>query len=537
MEDSMKPDVRPRIIYNDDNCSLARLPHPRSVEQVSLATDYLRGTQVDWLCWFVASNIAYSYPSKVLDTLYDLFERREFGIGEPDKLPLFLHGQGIDYLPILIEQTHQAGMRFFASFRMNDGHHKSSPSGVLAGDFWRLHQHYRLWEVVDGYTYYNGLLDYSYTEVRKRYLDAVAEVAAWYDVDGVELDFCRNPYLFQPSEAWSKRHILTRFIKQVRDRLERIGRSKGRKLRLIVRTVFCEAAQRRGGMDVRAWIRDRLPDVLVMSDLTNNLNRTVEPWASSCRATGVLFYPSTESGPAIMNDRHTRVRVPNPVASPHNHVVFQTAEEYVLRQRAMAQNFLAQGVDGLYMFNYPTVLHENAENRFTAPSKFRKKAAVLSELGRLKTLQSKPKQFTFWEDLPLQVESARPPEYYQTIRFQIRDSMVRHKETTVRLRFRQTTERNPHAPGLYRQDPYMPRGHMRYLLNGKEPGPRAIRRRKQPEGKIPSGFTLGPHEQVTITVPGRSLTCGQNTLAFYVPGFPKERDPYIHIYELTVDVS
>ena len=528
---------RPRIIFNDDNCSLSKLPRPHSVEQVALGVDYLRGTQVDMLCWFVADGVAYSYPSEVLETLYDLVDRREFGIGEPDKLPLWLHRQGIDYLPVLIDRAHEAGITFVASFRMNDAHLKSSPSGVLASEFWRTHQQYRLWEVIDGYTYYNACLDYSYPEVRRPYLDAVEEVATRYDVDGVELDFCRNPLVFQPSEAWAKRHILTRFLQDVRRRLNRIGTRKGRRLQLLVRTVFCESMQRRAGMDVRAWLERHIPDILVMSHLTNHLNQDVEPWLGLCRAAGVRFYPSTEAGPAVLNDRHTRVRVPNPLASAHNHVVPMTAQEQVLRQRAMAQNFLAQGVDGLYMFNYPCVLHESAENRFTTPAKFRRKAAVLSEVGCVETLRGKPKQYTFWEDLPIQVETRRPPQWYQTIRFQVRDPDVRRKGATARLCFRQVAQPNPHAPGHYEQSPYVPRGHMQCILNGKVLDERLLRRRRQPGGTIPSGFTLGPHQRVTITVPGRALANGENTLAFHVPRFPQERDPYIFIYELTVDVG
>ena len=527
---------RPRIIFNDDNCSLSQLPTPHSVEQVAVAVDYLRGTQVDCLCWFVAGDVAYSYPSTVIDSLYDLAAKREFGACQPDKLPLWLHRRGIDYLPLLIDHARDAGLTFYASFRMNDTHHKSNPSGVLASEFWRTHQQWRLWEVVDGFTYYNAAMDYSYPEVRQRYHDTVVEVATRYDVDGIELDFCRNPLAFQPSEAWSKRHILTRFIKRIRTTLDRIGRRRGRRLGLIVRTVFADDMLRRAGMDVRTWIRRGCMDTLVMSHLTNNLNQRVEPWLTLCRENGVLFYPSTEAGPAVLNDLRRRIRVPNPLASAHNHVVPMTPAEQVLRQRAMAQNFLAQGVDGLYMFNYPCVLHEGEENRFGTPRAFRKKVVILSEQGSLTTLAGRPKQYTFWEDLPIHVETGRPAEHGQTIRFWIRDRAVRRRGTTVRLRFRQVAERNPHASGPYEQDPIVPHGHMEMWVNGRALDTAMVRRRKQPAGKIPSGFTLRRHDLVTVALPGRRLVNGENALAFRVPRFPKERDPYVFIYELTVDV-
>ena len=172
---------------------------------------------------------------------------------------LSLHRQGTDYLPLLIEEAHQDGMLFFGSFRMNDSHQKSVPNSMLAGRFWQTHQHYRLWEVTDGLTYYNATLDYSFPEVRQRMLDGIGEVVEWYDVDGIELDWCRNPYAFPPSEAWDKRNILTRFIRQVRSILDAAGRKKGKGISLIIRVPFSEDKRRNAGMDVATWTSGRDP--------------------------------------------------------------------------------------------------------------------------------------------------------------------------------------------------------------------------------------------------------------------------------------
>ena len=212
---------KPRIIYNDDNCGLRVIEPPHSIEQISTAVDYLRGSQVDCICWFMASDVAYAYNSKVIDSINDKYKRDPdyvpAGKSLEKNLPYSLHKQGVDYLPTLIEKFHDAGISFYGSIRMNDAHHKSKPDGWLASDFWKDHQDWRLWEVEDGFSYYNATLDYSYAEVRDLKIKTVKEILQRYEVDGIELDFCRNPYVFQPSEAWGKRQILTDFISDIRN--------------------------------------------------------------------------------------------------------------------------------------------------------------------------------------------------------------------------------------------------------------------------------------------------------------------------------
>ena len=65
----------PRIIYNDDTCTLRTAPPPHTVDSINMALDYLKGTQVDCLCWCVGEQIAYAWPSKVIENIFELKER------------------------------------------------------------------------------------------------------------------------------------------------------------------------------------------------------------------------------------------------------------------------------------------------------------------------------------------------------------------------------------------------------------------------------------------------------------------------------
>ena len=312
--------AKPRIIYNDDSCTLRTAFPPHNVERIACALDYLKGTQVDCFCWCVGEHTAY-WPSKVIESHFDLQAKGAAltpGWSLTRDIMYSLHKRGIDYLPHLIRRAHAQGLMFVASLRMNDTHIKSHPNSVMSPEFWKTHQHYRIWDATDAKSYYNAALDYSFPEVRRRQRDAIIEVATRYDVDGVELDFTRSPYFFQPSEAWAKRSILTRFVRDIRHKLDQIGVKRGRPLTLILRIACLERALTTAGIDAKQWIKERLAPILVISELVNNFNQNIGPWRAMCRKAGVLLYPAVEAIPAFMNADFYSTQVRNPLGPRHD---------------------------------------------------------------------------------------------------------------------------------------------------------------------------------------------------------------------------
>ena len=536
----MQPKTKPRIIYNDDTCTLRTAPPPHTLDSIACALDYLKGTQVDCLCWCVVDGpIAYAWPSKAIENVYDLKARcsdEDFaGKTNAGDVMLSLHHQGIDYLPHLIQRAHDQGLMFVASFRMNDTHIKSYPNSFLAPEFWKTHQHCRIWDATDAKSYYNAALDYSFPEVRNRYRDAIAEVLEWYDVDGIELDFTRSPYFFQPSEAWGKREILTQFVQDIGKLLEETGAKRGRPLTLILRVACRERQLRTAGIDLQQWITKRLAPILIISNLNNNFNQGIEPWLSLCRKAGVLLYPAVEAGPAAnaVHDFYSPL-VRNPQAPRHDGAVRVTPDESIRMQRAAAQNFLAQQPDGIAMFNYACKLAEGRNIMHTDPAAFRAATAILSELGSLQTLAGREKRYTYYNELPIYVEANRPRRYHQTIPFAIRGKDI--GDAAVTLCWRWIAEKNPHADGTFRQNPIVKPGLLKVYLNDREIAESELTKTKAPAGRIPSGFRLKSHEIVDVQISGCELRNGENTLAFEMPKTPHERDPYVYIYDLEVNI-
>lgn len=515
---------QPRVIYNDDTCSLRVVEPPHDEDDLGNAVDYLASSQVDWLCWCLSSGtVAYAWASDVMESAFDLSVRDKgveiFRKSNERNVMLTLHRNNVDYLPLLIDMAHRKNIGFFGSFRMNDAHQKSRPDGMLAGRFWQEHQDWRLWDVEDALSYYNATMDYSYPQVRQHITRAIREVAERYDVDGIELDFCRNPYTFPKQQAWSKRGILTKFVAGIRTMLNQIGQSKDKRLKLIIRVPFMERKRVAAGMDIKTWIQKKHLDVLVMSSLSNNYNDRIEPWQSMCSRHGVLFYPSIEAGPATN--------------AAHNLVVQANPDDKIRWYRGMARNYLAQKPDGIYLFNYPCILFESEYTR----AKWNRLTNLLGELGSEKTLRGNPARYLFWQDLPIYAESYRPPQHHQTIHFDVRDPAVRRRDAKVAITFRQVARRNPHEDFTYTQNPLLKKGYVHYLLNGKLIDSSYIRYSRKAAGPIASGFELEEHHLITITAPAGGMIQGENTLAFHIPKQPKEHDPYVYFYELMVDVG
>jgi Glycosyl hydrolase-like 10 len=524
---------KPRIIYNDDSCGLRVIKPPHSLEQVSTVVDYMRDSQVDCVCWFMASDVAYSYNSDIIDSINELYERDPDFVpaGKPlgKNFPLSMHKQGIDYLPLLIDKFHDADISFYGSIRMNDAHHKSKPDGWLSSEFWKKHQDWRLWEVQDGFSYYNATLDYSHPEVRDQKTGVVREILERYDLDGIEIDFIRNPYTFQPSEAWEKRQILTDYIAEIKGIVDEYSKKKGRELGLILRVPFEDEWHKRTGMDIKQWLEDGLIDILAMSNKSNNYKQFVKPWLSMCRKYNVLFYPSIEAGPML--NWKPDITLPHGVLPPRDNAGMKPendVEETVTFMRGMAQNYLEQEPDGIYMFNYPCKLFETKHSN----EDFNSLTSILAEIGDTKTMTGKEKKYIFCQDLPIYIEASRPAKYHQTIKFNINEKL--DDSFKVKLSFRRAAAQNPHSY-VDSIGPALPDNYMQTIFNGRMLDEKIFVKTMENMEMIPSGFhNIGKHEKIEINLKGSELICGENTLAFEIPRFPKEEDPYVYIYELIV---
>jgi hypothetical protein len=145
--------------------------------------------------------------------------------------------------------------------------------------------------------------------VRARYLGLIDETLQRYDIDGLELDFLREPYVFPIGREAENRDLLTAWIDTVRQRVSAAERKLGHPIHLGVRVPADPEITRQLGLDAVTWAHQGLVDLIVASPRWATIDNDVpvHTWKSLLRGTDVplacgleVRYQPYENGPAAM---------------------------------------------------------------------------------------------------------------------------------------------------------------------------------------------------------------------------------------------
>ncbi len=243
-----------------------------------------------------------------------------------------LWAEGVDYPGRLLERCRRRGLSPWISLRMNDVHNNDEPGHPIHSRFWREHpEFYRR-----GCTgYFARALDYAHGEVRDHYLRLIDESLTRYDVDGLELDFLREPYVFSRGDEARGSTLLTDWLGQVKEQVRAHAARRGHPIALGVRVPSRPEASLAMGLDAPAWARAGLLDVLVVSPrwATIEYDMPLPQWRRLLDGRPVSLLGGLE----ILLGAHP--------GAPKRVV---TAEE----ARGAAAQVLASGADGVYLFNF-----------------------------------------------------------------------------------------------------------------------------------------------------------------------------------------
>ncbi|MEO2045300.1 MAG: hypothetical protein ABGX16_01855 [Pirellulales bacterium] len=168
--------------------------------------------------------------------------------------------------------------------------------------------------------------DFSHKRVREDRLWWVQNTAQKCDLNGVDLNFFRMPWYFKLGEEEKHMPLMTEFIRQARKSLDEISRRRGRPVLLGVRVPGTVAACNRIGLDVEAWLRERLVDRLLTGG-------------------GYVCY-STPAEELVKLGHRFEVPVYPCINCPANYTLGGN------NLRAAASNFWQAGADGIYLWNF-----------------------------------------------------------------------------------------------------------------------------------------------------------------------------------------
>ena len=341
---------RPRVIeMQDETTAYARMnTEDPAAEDFDELLDAMAANGVDTFTQTIHTRWQAYYNSKVVEIVGDT---------SPDAVEPWhcthywfyvttvrrLIAKGIDPPKALSEGARRRGMKFLPSFRLNDVH------GILPheGQYGSLRRDHPEWII--------GVksMDFGVPEVREHILSVARELVEGYDIDGLDIDFMRAPLYFKDAEVVANTPIMTDMVRQIRSFLDSASRTRGRRLLLSARVPMRigdgriinskvdgqeqghDATECLGiGLDVPAWIRDGLVDMVCPMDFYYLkwplMAEQMDSWRRAVEGTSCGLYP-TIHGPWL--DGYS--------------VPYLCSASY----RAAAHSYYERGADGMAIYN------------------------------------------------------------------------------------------------------------------------------------------------------------------------------------------
>ena len=269
---------RRRLIWNNDG---EEISFPQSGTRDGLLTARtapLINTQVDCVSCGTGVTSLFFHLAEVGETFLDFPEERSANPNIRRNMAL-LREQGWDLLSATIAFCHDNGLEAFWAHRMNDVHDADPESGSPWLAQWKLdHPHCLLGSQDDQRTsrgmesprWWWTTLDFEKPEVLDLLVDIQADVCSRYAIDGIECDYFRTPMFFRPNfdhkgATSGQLEIMSRFHRRLRELHIRSGEERGRPILTAARVPSTEELCRHVGIDVRAWLEERLVDLLIVS--------------------------------------------------------------------------------------------------------------------------------------------------------------------------------------------------------------------------------------------------------------------------------
>jgi hypothetical protein len=350
-----------------------------SSQRIKAIVEKLAGTDVDAIMCCPQAWRTNMFPSEV-DPEWKKFTH----IRDIPKFPVFdyvmkyIHDGG-DPVRDILEASRGIGVDFFVSYRMNDWHNIQDKTFPTHNAFWREHPEYWLGDRdVMGMSDNLRLLNYMIPKVREHYYAIIAELCTNYDIDGLELDFQRVPRFFHNSQIAEGMPVMTALVQRFRDLLDKLGKERGKSLKLCARVPDTIAACKKAGLDVLGW------DALGLMDMFN-----VSPFFIQSTEIGIEEFKAGAKRAKIIGEINYLVAFTDTVRHGTVSEVnkgrlsrYTTFEMY----RAAAMNLLGRGADGLSVFNMD----------YVPPAKRQAMPEVLKRITDLDFLKTTSKDYAIY---------------------------------------------------------------------------------------------------------------------------------------------
>lgn len=256
-EDIANPATKRVIVVNDGFSHYWYAGEPGQGIDARFVQQY-RDSDVKMLFFQTPCTGVASWPSRVTNLIGDMVQPDHWKLLRMGDRRIYEYVQwavknGQEGFGVVSRACRQAGMECHASLRMNLFFGKGPPFGdafdvMTNGRFWHEHPELR-------YPPHKvGGLDYGHPQARQFAISILTELAANYDVHGINLDFTRWPPII-PTHHGTEIHV--RFLREIREALDRVAAAKGRKLTLsasVVEGYHAGSTLDQQQIDLDAWL-------------------------------------------------------------------------------------------------------------------------------------------------------------------------------------------------------------------------------------------------------------------------------------------
>jgi len=264
-EQPNEPAPRPRSLYQQDLMEFFSSRDTITVADIHRLTDEAANAGVTTLVLSAQLGQNVAWPSRTADvfTYGDVALRRSKTDSMhkkcSDNLHRLLQAQQ-DPIEFFLRRARLRGLEGVISLRMNDRLEIDRTNSPLLSAFWQQHPAYRLTGEGGASTY---ALNFAVDQVRDYYLSLLREACERYPLDGIELDFTRQPLFSSKQEKSSV--IMNLFLEQVRATMREIGDRRKRPILVSARIPSTLPGCAAAGLAVADWCRFGWVDFLTVA--------------------------------------------------------------------------------------------------------------------------------------------------------------------------------------------------------------------------------------------------------------------------------
>jgi hypothetical protein len=370
---------------------------PYTAKVMHRFVDLLADSGVDTFLISPATQVAW-YPSKVMPRAWDGYTRgdprwRQWLPGVPDRINLIMMDHyldlveaGVDWLAEVVDACRRRGVSPWLSIRMNDLHGAGDPVGNPINCPLFHDPRYRLKGTAPNpreevRSQWQGL-NYECVEVRDYMFAMIRELVVDYGLEGLELDFLRNPNFCEPDAPAKVIDTMTDWVASLRALTQEKARATGRPCALGLRIPGQLEMLRQIGLDVRAIVRSGLVDFVGYSNFMETSWDMPHDELRAELGSGIAHY-------GVIEHILTGVSGYAPArGKPGNRLPAASAPAL----RGNAAGKLVLGVDGIEQYNYFAADEDDADRICTRETMVADYTAI-RDVHSLEYLRGKPKHY------------------------------------------------------------------------------------------------------------------------------------------------